>query len=772
MARTAPLALAPLLALAAAPALAQWRPSPMALPAPAGAEVLLGQFTAGAVADGMLVVDPSGAATLRAPRALHATSAWPHALPAATPLAAGRTRDSNEDPLADVAYPAGTSLTLRFGTAPGTSVPHAVGPAPGPASFVHALPYGADAVAFPSAGISSGLGAIYVGNFETGPLGGNMDYFPWAADGLSTVQGAAHRVSGVRLSPAARALGVDDLAVPSAGGVFLLVHRPATFDLEYATTPVRPLDLALEEVRVGGVSALERPPWLPPSVPGKADALGAAALDLDLDGTPDLLFTYGSLAAPLAPGRLIAVAGTGDPRDLATGTWQDVTDHAALQLVDPVIVRQVAVGSFPAAAIWDRSLGQVVVVWVEGGVLRTWRGDASGVVHDVRTADLVGSAAADLVVVGPGVLVYPDVGDASPALAWEAGSPGAAIRGEDLPLSVSAMDPDGDCTVEWFVGTPGAFALAGAAAVPAGAAQVLPHVRPGATLCGPPPLSLSVIVRATDALGVFDELRAELPVASLEPALAISGASPPGRLVLPPGGTTVVLDGVAATGCGAASLGGEWPPEAVVTDESGPRWLRRTVSLPEAAYPALLADPAPAVSIATTDPGVVRPVVTLPLQLDASGLVEVVHEADRVLLGDGEIAVLRTRLRSRIAVALPLVRVRDVLPGLVPAGEPSVAGAAVVEVARGGAELVLDALPPAPAEVTVELPVRAAGGGGGSAVEARSSAGWLLTPPARAAPEAVGLPGCGCGSGGTTAGLAALALALAGRGRRRSRGAT
>jgi MYXO-CTERM domain-containing protein len=786
--------LAALAALAPAAASGQWRSSPMAIPA-AGAQVLLGRFSAGAVAAGdeVLAVDRgTGVGTLRAHGALLSTSAWPIVLPGgATPLAAGRTRacappcsPPAPDLLADVTYPQGSGFVVRFGAVPGTPILQPI-TALGAGSFVHALPFGADQVAYPTAAIASGDGGIVVADFqETSPLGGTMESAGWAADGLSTVAGAPHRVFGVPLSRAAVVGEIEDLAVPTAGGVFLLVHRPGSAPpFVYATSPVTLFDLAYAEVRVGGTSAQERPPWLPATVPAKADALGAAAVDLDLDGTPDLLFSYGSIT-PQAPGqgRLILVAGTLDPLDLGSTAWQDVTSLGGLQpLSDPSILRQVSVGGAPAAAIWDRGRSEIVVAWVEGiapPTLHVWRGTgATGQVRDIRTADLVGSADPDLVVVSDdAVLVYPDVGGASPALAWMPGSPPEPFSGEDLALSVSAADPDGACTVEWYAGSPDPATLVTVAVVPAGAPRVLSWTMAGALLCASPPQTVAVTVRATDAQGVFDELSFGAEVLSRPPQpplLSLTAGLEGGRVPLRPGGTSLVVDGSSPARCasGVTFTWGGTLFAAVPTfvEEATATTTRRTVEVAEASYPALLADPSPAVTLVVADGLGASAPATLALALDASGLVEARHEADVPVLGPGEIAVLRTTLESRLGVALPGVRVVDLAAGLVPAGAPRVSGAGVLATARGGADVVLDALPPAGARVVIELPVRSTGEPGRSAVEARSAGGWLLTPPAPAAGGSEALPGCGCASGGGAEGLAALVLLLAGRGRRRRR---
>jgi uncharacterized protein (TIGR03382 family) len=154
--------------------------------------------------------------------------------------------------------------------------------------------------------------------------------------------------------------------------------------------------------------------------------------------------------------------------------------------------------------------------------------------------------------------------------------------------------------------------------------------------------------------------------------------------------------------------------------------------------------------------------VTLGVALDASGLVEVSQEADRTALFPGELTVLRTHLRSRIGVAIPLVRVEAALSGVEAAGPPSVTGATLVSSERGGADVVVSALPPAGGEVVVALPVRAVATRGGASAEAHSSGGWPLTEPARTARfGGARSPGCGCGTGSAPGTLALGLLALA-----------
>ncbi len=774
MTRAAALALA---ALAAAPASAsaQFRPSPMAVPSALDADVLPGRFTSATTPGELVTVDrATGVGELRTYRALLAPVSYAGVLPGGATYRAGRTQASAADAVSEVVYPVSTGIGIQFVVPLQVlTVPLSPRP-PGVVSFAHLLAHAGDVLVCPSATIGSRTGWLQAVDLQTSSLGGTAESRLWWANGLEGMDGLAHELLPVRLSAAARALGLDDLALPTNGGVLLAAHVPtASADLLYPTAPTALSAIALADVRVGGASTLDRPPWLPATVERKGDALGAAAVDLDLDGLPDLLFSYGSAPGVadgqggLVPNHLLLVRGTGDARDLATSPWEDVTGDPRLGLVDPVTLRPLEISGAPAAAVWDRALDEVVVFWTEGGALHVWRGDAAGRrVRDVRVADVVGSAAPDLVVAAEDVLVYPDLANASPALAWAAGSPGPAVRGRDLTLAVEAGDADGDVALEWFVGDPYGAAIA-TAAVPAGAAQARSYVHPGALLCGTPPQTLDVTVRATDALGVFAELATRLEVAYPAPALALSGV-PGGTLVLPPGGTSAVLDGASEAGCGPPvfTWGGTLFDAAPFVEEGTATTTRRTVDLPEAIYPALLAGPDPTVTLVAEDGAVASAPASLALVLDASGLAEVVHSADLSALAPGEVAVLRTTVRSRLSVALPQAHVVDVLDGLVPAGAPVVTGAAAVATLRGGAEVVLDALPAGGVEVVIDLPVRAAGERGASAVEVRSSGGHLVSPGAGARAGGGALPGCGCGGAAGAEGLLALAL-LALRRRRR-----
>jgi MYXO-CTERM domain-containing protein len=796
MARTARLAFALAAALAAPRAArAQWRTDPMVVWLDGPRTVLAGSF-AGTGAPDLLVVDQPGARSeVRPHHALLARQASAFAPPwlgGDRALRAGYLAQNGGDGLADVARVGvdGVGVVqVAFGDLPGTIRSYAAS-YPGAdevAAFVHLLPRPADVLVIPDYPNDPTYAAFTALDFApvavpTTALARSLTLAPIHLDFLAS-QG--FEAVPLRLSPAARAAGIDDVALLGSGGVVLLVHRapPATPTLDA---------LQLTTVEVGGNqrgawdppwSGARRPPWLPGTIPSPGDTLGVAVADLNGDGNLDLVFAQSILAGdrtyPPIQGAVVWVEGAADPALLGNTTtpWHDLGNELGLEV--PLVVRQVSVGETPGVAIWDRKydppppgqqrkVPEVVVVWDDAGVRRIWRAPApGGFPADIRTVDLVGSPAPDLVVVmdngtQPGaVLVYPDLGAPGPGLSWAPGSPGTPARGVPHTVTV-VLDPSDAASVEWISG------LVTSAPVGSGLSHTFPPD------CSMPPAPIVATARATDATGVFTELHATVPLGTLQLALALSGAPAPGRLVLPTGGTTAVLVGTAATGCGAAAMGGTpWPAQATVTDDLLPTSIERTVVLPEAAYPALLADPAFIASLATSDPGASPSAIALPLELDASALVEVTHTSEPSSFGDGALAVLRTRLSSRIGVALSSVRIVDALSGLRPAGPPVVSGATVVSSAAGGAELVIDVLPPAPAEVTVELPVQAVGGPGSSGVEARSSGGWLLTPAAPAAARgSPPRPGCGCGAGGDP-GAAVLALAgLALRRRRGGRSAT
>jgi len=770
MLRAHRIALAAALALAAPIAAAQWRPEPMTVWLDrAGEQVLLGRFAAATAGDDVLQLYGTSSASIRPWHDLLGQTAefgFPLTVPGRT-FRAAYLDQNGADGIADVVSQSTPGIEFVYGSDPQVVHSCALSPTaytsqyePFIASPVKLLRRAAGAAGRPDTIVLPYWlwdvpRRIYLVDVGTGAVPAcSQRVLPVPYLNLSPEEPAAY---GLRLSATAIANEVDDLAVAIYGGVLLYVQRSVPEVPDLAS-----LDLS-DPILVGTIfqGATYHPWWLPDTIPGLAYAHGIAALDVNLDGHVDLVFTLSSNLDNFT-GEIVWVEGTGDPYDFANPAltpWHDLGIHPALQLQDPLLVRPLDVGGERAVAIWDRDLEEVLVVRAGAapGDLDVWRAPAPGRrAKDIRLADLVGSPEKDLVVTMDNaplpdtLLVYP-AGSQLPALSWATGSP-TLLRGIPHAMAVE-LEAAGSAsiTVDWVEGAP--------TNAPVG--QGLSHVFTGA--CTLPPPQLFVLVRATDDTGVVTELAATVPTTSLQTAISLRGATASGRLVLEPDTATVaVFEGVAATVCDTPTWGGAWPATAVVSDASGPDWARRTVTLPAAAYPELLSDPSLAVSLATTDPGVAEPVVTLPLRLDGSKLVEVIHESDRAALAEGEVAVLRTRLRSRIGCALPRVRVVDVLAGLAPAGAPSVSGAAVLSLGAAGAEILIDALPAAPAEVTIELPVRSAGGQVGSAVEAWSEGGWPLTPPAQAK-AADALPGCGCGADGGGGGLAALALLLARR---------
>lgn len=751
-----------LLALATAPAGAQFRATPMRLPVDTYGAPAFAPVVSGLPANDLLVFPRPdlGPPLLRPYRSLLARPAVTRALdPVAFGIAAGFLGPRAPGAVADLAFPRGTAVTVGFGATPQAPVQSfpVLPAAAATVTFARLLPRDGDVLVAPALSGAFEDGFVTAIDLAGGPPARVRS---WATPAVAGRIGLSMDALPLRLSPTARALGVDDLAICGLGEVELLLHAAAP-------GPGGLDGLQLTRVRVGDHVATEDAPWLPAGML-QGDVLGAGTLDVDFDGVPDLVLSLGAWTQPslAVPRGLVWIRSTGALADYGDRTrrWGDLRGHPDLSpLENPMTLRPLTLGGAPAIAVFDRGRSEVLVVTSDRAArrLRVWRGAAQGVdVTEIALVDVVGSPAPDLIAKGAeyagpqALLVYPDAGDAWPELAWAPGSPGQAARGLDHVMAVEASDADGPLTVEWL--------LAGREDPPAATGPS--HTLAGSTLCDAG-VTIPVRVRATDDLGVFAEVEGAVEVVLAPPALALAGATPPGRLPLPPGGTSAVAEAEAWTGCGRPvtftwSVTGV-PGEAGRVEERGDTWTRLTLTLPEASYPGLLAaEPALALT-AVDDLGLASPEAVLPLALDASGLVRVSHSADRAVAGAGDVVVLRTELESRLGVPLDGVVLRDRLVGLAAAGPPVVTGAAVT--GRRGADLTLDTLPPAGAVVIVEQPVRTVGQRTASAVEVRSAGGHLLTPAAGAPPAEGALPGCGCGAADAGGLLALLGLAAARR---------
>jgi len=500
--------------------------------------------------------------------------------------------------------------------------------------------------------------------------------------------------------------------------------------------------------------------------PSGWQASGAAALDVNFDGIPDLVAClYSPFSGSPPPPQLVWVKNDGVAANLATNPRGDL--GALLGISEARLCRPLDLDGTPALAVWDGPRGEIVVVTSDaaGRQLLAWRGSIGGRIPiDIRAGDVVGSPLADLVVAyagAGGVDVFPDAGDQLPDLAWEKAPPTAAIRGRDLALEVAASDPDGQVEhVEWF--RDGAAAAASTATAPPYAFTI-----PGQDLCGLPG-PIGILVRATDDVGLYRELEASIPLVDGPPLLALPGEGGALSVPLAPGGTTIVLDvGVSGT-CGATL---DWTPPAgllaagaTARREDGGSGARLIVDVPEASYPAILAQPSlafPAEIRAASAGGSASASVSI--DLDASGLVAVEQTSDRTALAPGDLALLTATVRSGVSVTLPAVLLDDRLDGLEPAGPMRVDGADAGAAVRTetGIGVMLD-LPGGGRPVTIELPVRRTlAPAGASRVRAVAPAsGASLSREARLGPSRPTLPGCGCGGEGGTSGLAVLFLAL------------
>jgi uncharacterized protein (TIGR03382 family) len=573
-----------------------------------------------------------------------------------------------------------------------------------------------------------------------------------------------HRILPLRLSPGAVAGDVDDAIVPLGQGFFLLWHN---------STP--PPDATLLDVDVtaavfgaSGGLALTKGGFLPPGAQPEASCLGAAALDVDGDGLRDVVFSYGNVMYPSIPGWLLWIKNRGTILETVQNQkpWNpSLVGRADLwPLVDSGTLRQLDLDFGESAfAVADRTLEQIIVVRGDGAGFTTLALPAPRVfVRDMVAMDVVGSSAKDLVVLvdlppnnfPSEVWIYPDVGDAAPRISWNPQPPATALLGVDLPLSVDASDPDTPFTVTWV--RPPVADVVGPTAVTV----------PGSELCNPTGV-VDVTVRALDSLGVYQQVAAKVPLA-MRPSLNLLGADPPGRLVLAPGGVTGRADGLAWPGCGSSPTftWGQTALTGMVQTSAGTSgssaWYE--FAIPEAAYPEALSG-APALTLAASE-GALSGIATLPLDLDARGLVEASATFDQAALAAGELGTARIRLASRIGVALPAVRAAVRLAGLAFAGPLQATGAPATTGAAAG-ELIIDPLPGMGGSVEIEVPVRSMGSPGSVSIELFSSGGFRVSPEAAPAAGRASLPGCGCGHDGAPA-LAFLFFAAAWRRRPRT----
>ena len=533
----------------------------------------------------------------------------------------------------------------------------------------------------------------------------------------------------LRLGTVARAQGLDDLAWSRVGrpDLFVLWTLQASSQGAVADWDGRLLAFA-----------------------GALEVRGAGAVDTDGDGIPDLLAVVVPVAGSPA---LLALHNPGTPFSIDPASAVDV--GTALGLSAPAFAAPLDLDGVPAAAVFDAgtSLLQVVTADPSGG-LRSWPIAALpvwGAPTQVLAGDLVGSAAADLVAVFSDGTIRVWPGDLPPSIAWAAGSPPPqAETAAPLVLEVDAADADGTLAAVdlLLAGQPSGL-------VPTQVGSRYTFTIPPSALCAlASPARMAV--RATDDLGAWREVAADVPIVDA-PALAVSGAgSTPAPLL--PGGTAVVLTAQASDGCGRPVTitwaESQLPPGAsrsVATDGTSSVY---TLLLPEPSYPPMVASGAMALTVtATADAGGLLALAELPLAFDASGFLDVEQVSDRAVLAPGELALLTTTLRSRLGVTLPQVALADRLSGLVAAGPPRVTGAALVGWSDDGSLVTLDQVAGGGAPVVVRLAVRLAADGGGS-----SSAQVLAVPSGVplsgavdvAAPVAAPRAGVSCGSGGAS----------------------
>lgn len=562
------------------------------------------------------------------------------------------------------------------------------------------------------------------------------------------------RVHPVRLSLAATdGRGVVDAVIPLKQG----------FRVAWNRTPASATDLSgvdVVYVTVGwGNLFQDIPTQLNPEgldLPHGIDCFGGGALDVGGDANLDLLFT---MRDPLgsAPGQLLWIESDGTPATFANAGWHSLMGRADLRpLVDPAVLQQLDLPGDPVLALHDRGLDQILLLSGDGKTGFTVRRlPAFGAtVREFFVADVVGGVAPDLLVwvaTSSGAFelwVYPDDLDLAPSLAWNPEPPAVALVGADLPLSVDASDLDSLFTVTWI--RPPAVDVTGPTTL----------TIPGAELCST--ATVDVTVRALDELGVYVQLQRTIPV-EMRPSLRLVGSEPPGRLVLAPGGASGRAEGEAWPACGVgtdpAFTWGWWGLTGLV--EPAPGSVGSSASLdfklPESAYGEALSG-APALTL-TAEEGALVGTATLPLDLDARGLVRASLSFDRPVLEAGELGTLRVQLANQLSVPLPAVRARVRLEGLDFAGAMTVTGAPAT-LGPGEGEVVVDPLPATDATVELVVPVRSAGGPGAASVELYSAGGFRVSPEASPSTGEAVTPGCGCGAGGGELGLSMLLLFL------------